>query len=170
MLLRLGLFWGVAQVGLRQAPGMAHHFGHFLDLFDGEGRVGQRPHGDGHQLHRVVVCGDAVGGDPSAHAAPVDDGPFSVLANPYGDGLHLSAAVCLAIARLNVQVEAGQAVGTVVAVIAARPFRDAQPSAAFAGEALIAGIVLVLVLVVLLALVFAVHVCLFLSKFIQYTG
>jgi hypothetical protein len=55
-------------------------------------------------------------------------------------------------------MKAVEAVGTVVAVIAARPFRDAQPAAAFAGEAVIAGIVLVVMLIVLLALIFAVHV------------
>ena len=119
--------------GSAQAARMAEHFRHFLDLLDGEGRIGQGLHGDGHELHGVVVGGHAVGGYPPADAAPVNDGPLPALADPHGDGLHLSAAVGLAVTRLDVQVKGGQAVGAVVAVVAAGASRYHQSAAVSAG-------------------------------------
>jgi hypothetical protein len=54
-------------------------------------------------------------------------------------------------------MQAVQAVGTVVAVIAASAGRHNQPSAVLAGEALVAGVGFVVALLVLLALIFTVH-------------
>ena len=73
----------------------------------------------------------------------MDERPLAALAHPHADGLHNSAAFGGAVPRLLVHVEAGQAVGAVVAVIAAGVLRCAEPAAYLAGESVGAGVGLI---------------------------
>ena len=54
-------------------------------------------------------------------------------------------------------MEAAQAVGTVVAMLAAGAAGNHQPAAVFAGKAFVAGVGFVIALFILLSLVFTVH-------------
>ena len=63
---------------LLHATVAAHESGHFLNAFQRKGRLAQGLHGDGHQLHRVVVRRHTVGTESAAALAAVDDGPFAV--------------------------------------------------------------------------------------------
>ena len=103
----------------------------------GKGGQGEGFQGDGHQLHGVIVGGDAVGIQLTAPATPVNDGPLAALPDPDTDGLHNAAAVSGPVAGLLVYVQAGQTVGTVVAVGAARRIRDHRPPAHLTGEAVV---------------------------------
>ena len=58
----------------------------------------------------------------SSAAMRLDDGPLAALAHPDGHGLHLPAAVRGAVPGFIVQMQAGQAVWAVVAVLCARRF------------------------------------------------
>ena len=101
----LRLFFYGSLVGIRQRTLTAHHGGHFFNPLQGEGGIGKGLHGDGHELHGVVVCQNPVGADLAAAAAAVDDGSFAFVAHPYSNGFHQTAAVRLTIAGLNVHVE-----------------------------------------------------------------
>ena len=62
---------------LLHATVAAHESGHFLNAFQRKGRLAQGLHGDGHQLHRVVVRRHTVGTESAAALAAVDDGPLA---------------------------------------------------------------------------------------------
>lgn len=62
----------------------------------------------------MIVGRDAIGTEGSARAAAVDQRPFATLSHPDGDRLHEPAAVGLAVAGVDVEVDAVQAVGAVV--------------------------------------------------------
>ena len=142
---------------LLHATVAAHESGHFLNAFQRKGRLAQGLHGDGHQLHRVVVRRHTVGTESAAALAAVDDGPFAVFSYPDGDGLHDTAAVRGTVAGLNVHVQAGKAIGAVVAVVAAGVLGSAKPVADLAGKAVVAGVGLVIAFFKGFPLVFAVH-------------
>ena len=147
------------QTELLQAGGAlaAHEGGHLLNALQREGGRGQGLHGDGHELHGVVIRRHPVGRQGAAPAAAVDNGPLAVFPHPHGDGVHQSAAVGGAVAGLHVQVEAGQAVGAVVAVVRPRAGGDHRAAAVFAGKAVRTGVGLIVSALVLLALVDPVH-------------
>jgi len=73
----------------------------------------------------------------------VDDGPLAAFAYPDGHRLHDAAAVGGTVAGLFVHMKAGQAVGAMVAVVAACILRGADPSADFAGKGVVAGVCLI---------------------------
>ena len=77
--------------------------------------------------------------------------PFFLTQTPTG------SAVGSPVAGLDVYVQAGKAVGAVVAVVAAGPLRCAESAADLAGEGVIAGMGLVVAFFKSLPLVFAVH-------------
>ena len=59
----------------------------------------------------------------------MDQSPLAVLSDPHGNRFHDAAAIRRPVARLNVQMLAGQAIGTVVAMRAARALRrDGAPA------------------------------------------
>lgn len=64
--------------GLFERPVSAHERRQLSDTLYRERRGAQRFHRYAHQLHRVVVCGDAVRGHRTASAATVDYCPFAV--------------------------------------------------------------------------------------------
>ena len=145
--------------GLRLETSVAaHQGGHLLDALQRERRLTQGLHGDGHELHGVVVRCHAVGAERAAALAAVDDGPLAAPAHPYGHRLHDAAAVAGAVARLNVHMQAAQTVGAVVAVVAAGALRRAEPPTDLAGEGVAAGVCLVIALFKGFPFVFAVHV------------
>ena len=144
-------------LGLLHSAVAGHEGGHLLDALQWERRLTQGPHGDGHELHGVVVCRHPVGAEFSAAFAAVDDGPLAALAYPDRHRLHDAAAVGSPVAGLDVYVQAGKAVGAVVAVVAAGPLRCAESTADLAGEGVIAGMGLVVAFFKSLPLVFAVH-------------
>ena len=145
-------------LGLLHSAVAGHEGGHLLDALEGERRRAERPHGDAHELHRVVVRRHAVGAERAAAAAAVNDGPFSAPAHPDGDRLHDPAAVTFPVARLNVQMQACKAVRAVVAVAGACVFRDDSPSADLADEGVAAGVGLIVAFFKGFAFVFAIHV------------
>ena len=53
-------------------------FGDLRHPFNGEGRIADGLHGDGHELHGVIVRRHPVGAERAAAFAAVDDGPFAV--------------------------------------------------------------------------------------------
>lgn len=144
-------------LGLLHSAVAGHEGGHLLDALQWERRLTQGPHGDGHELHGIVVRRHTVGAERSAALAAVDDRPFTTPAYPNRHRLHDAAAVRGPVAGLDVYVQAGEAVGAVVAVVAAGLLRCAESAADLAGEGVIAGMGLVVAFFKGLPLVFAVH-------------
>ena len=70
----------------------------------------------------------------------MDHCPFAALAHPDADRFHNAAAVRCPVARLLVHMEATKAVGTMVAMVAARTGGYHQPAADFAGKTVAAGV------------------------------
>lgn len=134
-----------------------HEGGHLLDTLQWERRLTQGLHGDRHELHGIVVRRHTVGAERAATLAAVDDRPFTTPAYPDRHRLHDAAAVRGPVAGLDVYVQAGKAVGAVVAVVAADLLRCAESAADLAGEGVIAGMGLVVTFFKGLPLVFAVH-------------
>ena len=144
-------------LGLLHSAVAGHAGGHLLDALQWERRLTQGPHGDGHELHGIVVRRHTVGAERAAALAAVDDRPLAAPAYPDRHWLHDAAAVGRPVAGLDVYVQAGEAVGTVVTVVAAGILRCAEPTADLAGEGVIAGMGLVVAFFKSLPLVFAVH-------------
>ena len=147
-------------LGLLHSAVAGHEGGYLLDALQWERRLTQGPHGDGHELHGIVVRRRAVGAEGAAAAAPVDDGPLAAPAHPDGDRLHDPAAVRLPVAGLDVDMQTCKAVRAVVAVAAPRVIRGAEPAADLTGKGVAAGVVLIIALFQGLSLVFTVH-CVF---------
>ena len=145
-------------VGLLHSAVAGHEGGHLLDALQWERRLAQRLHGDRHELHGVIIRRHTVGAERAAALAAVDDRPFTAPAYPDRHRLHDAAAVGSPVAGLDVYVQAGKAVGAVVAVVAAGPLRCAESAADLAGEGVAAGVGLVITFFVLFAFVFAIHV------------
>ena len=144
-------------LGLLHSAVAGHAGGHLLDALQWERRLAQRPHGDRHELHGVIIRRNTVGAERAAALAAVDDRPLAALAYPDRHRRHDAAAVGSPVAGLDVYVQAGEAVGAVVAVVAAGLLRCAESAADLAGEGVIAGMVLVVAFFKSLPLVFAVH-------------
>jgi len=89
------------------------------DTFEREGWLADWAHGQGGQDELVVVSCYSVGFEGSAASAAVDDGPFTAVADPNGDGFHVAVAFGLAVAGDVVEVAAPEAPGTVVSVLSA---------------------------------------------------
>ena len=145
-------------LGLLHSAVAGHEGGHLLDALQWERRLTQRPHGDGHELHGIVVRRHTVGAERSAALAAVDDRPLAALAYPDRHRLHNTAAVRGPVAGFDVYMQAGKAVGAVVAVVAAGALRRAEPPTDLAGEGVAAGVCLVIALFKGFPFVFAVHV------------
>ena len=105
-------------LGLLHSAVAGHEGGHLLDALQWERRLAQRPHGDRHELHGIVVRRHTVGAERSAALAAVDDRPLAAPAYPDRHRLHDAAAVGSPVTGLDVYVQAGEAVGAVVAVVA----------------------------------------------------
>ena len=144
-------------LGLLHSAVAGHEGGHLLDALQWERRLTHGPHGDGHELHGIVVRRHTVGAERSAALAAVDDRPLAALAYPDRHRLHDAAAVGSPVAGLDVYMQAGKAVGTVVAVVAAGILRCTEPATDLAGKAVAAGMGLVVAFFKGLPLVFAVH-------------
>ena len=78
----------------------SHERGQLLNPLQREQRERHRLHGDGHQLHRVIVSRCAVGMQYTAASAAMNHCPLTVFANPDTDGVHDAAAVSGTVARL----------------------------------------------------------------------
>ena len=144
-------------LGLLHSAVAGHEGGHLLDALQWERRLAQRLHGDRHELHGIVVRRHTVGAERAAALAAVDDRPLAAPAYPDRHRLHDAATVRGPVAGLDVYMQAGKAVGAVVAVVAAGIPRCAEPTADLAGEGVIAGMGLVVAFFKGLPLVFAVH-------------
>lgn len=144
------LLWGYFSIARHQSR-------HFLNALQRERRQAERLHGDGHQLHGIIVSGYPVGAQLPAAAAAMDDRPFAVFPDPHRHWIHQSTAVRFAIAGLHVHVEADEAVGTVVAMIASRALRNDGTSAVFADKAVAARMCFVIACFIFFSFVFAVH-------------
>ena len=132
-------------------------FGDLRHPLNGEGRIADGLHGDGHELDGVVVRRTPVGAERAAPAAAVDDRPFAVFPNPHSHRLHQSAAVRCPVARFNVQMHGTQAVGAMVPVVAPRARRDDGIAAVPAGEPFLAGVSLKIAFYVLISFIIPVH-------------
>lgn len=144
-------------LGLLHSAVAGHEGGHLLDALQWERRLAQRLHGDGHELHGVIIRRHTVGAERSAALAAVYDRPLAALAYPDRHRLHDAAAVDGPVAGLDVYMQAGKAVGAVVTVVAAGILRCAEPATDLAGKAVAAGMGLVVAFFKGLPLVFAVH-------------
>ena len=144
-------------LGLLHSAVAGHEGGHLLDALQWERRLTQGLHGDGHELHGIVVRRHTVGAERAAALAAVDDRPLTAPAYPDRHRLHDAAAVGSPVAGLDVDVQAGKAVRAVVAVVAAGVLRRAEPAADLAGKGILAGVRLVVAFFKGLAFVFAVH-------------
>ena len=144
-------------LGLLHSAVAGHEGGHLLDALQWEWGLAQGLHGDRHELHGVIIRRHTVGAERAAALAAVDDRPLAALAYPDRHRLHNTAAVRGPVAGLDVYMQAGKAVGAVVAVVAAGPLRCAESTADLAGEGVIAGMGLVVAFFKGLPLVFAVH-------------
>ena len=123
-----------------------------LHALDGERRIGDGPHGNGHELGGVVIAGHAVGAQRTALSAAMDDGPLAVIAHPDGDGFHDAAAVRVAIAGNIIHVHTVQAIRTMIPMVASRALRYHFFTAVSADEGLLTGMVHVIALFHLLGL------------------
>ncbi len=135
----------------------AHLLRKLLNELNGERRVSKRLHCNGHKLHGVIVGGSAVCGKFPAALASVYHRPLAVFLYPDRHRLHDTAAVGLTVSRLVVNVQAGQAVGTVISVIASRPLRDYLPSADLAVKNVTARVIFIVTLFVSFSFVFSVQ-------------
>lgn len=131
----------------------SHERGQLLNPLQRERRERHRLHGDGHQLHRVIVSRCAVGMQYTAASAAMNHCPLTVFADPDTDGVHNAAAVGGTVARLIVHMQAGQAVRTVIPVVATRACRYDRTAAHPAGEAVVTGVRFVITLLILLAFI-----------------
>ena len=105
-------------LGLLHSAVAGHEGGHLLDALQWEWGLAQRLHGDRHELHGVIIRRHTVGAERAAALAAVDDRPFTAPAYPDRHRLHDAAAVGGTVAGFFVHMKAGQAVGTMVAVVA----------------------------------------------------
>ena len=144
-------------VGLLHSAVAGHEGGHLLDALQWEWGFTQGLHGDGHELHGVIIRRNTVGAERSAALAAVYDRPLAALAYPDRHRLHDAAAVGGPVAGLDVYMQAGKAVGAVVTVVAAGILRCTEPATDLAGKAVAAGMGLVVAFFKGLPLVFAVH-------------
>ena len=93
----------------------------------------------------------------TAAPAAMNHCPLTVFADPDTDGVHNAAAVGGTVARLIVHMQAGQAVRTVIPVVAARACRYDRTAAHPAGEAVVTGMRFVITLLILLAFILPIH-------------
>ena len=132
-------------------------FRQFPDALHGKGRLTEWFQGDAHEPYGIVVRCHPVGAEFSAPLTAVDDGPLAALAHPHGHRFHHAAAVRFPVTRFNVHMEAAEAVGTVVAVVAGRALWGHQPATDLAGEAVAAWMSFVISFFKLFTFVFSVH-------------
>ena len=132
-------------------------FGDLLHALDGEGRIADGLHGDGHELDGIVIGGDAVGTHGAAPFTAVDQSPLPLVADPDSDRLHDTAAVSFAVTGFVVQMHGMEAVGTVIAMVAAGTHGYYFTTTVAAGKDFITGVGFVIALVVLFSLVFSIH-------------
>ena len=86
------------------------------ELLQREGRPGERTGRQRHQGQLVVISRDAVRPQPSAFKAAMHDGPLPVATDPYRNRLHEAPATAPAITNLEIDVQAPETPGAVVAV------------------------------------------------------
>jgi len=87
----------------------------------------------------------------------VDNRPLALASHPDCHRVHQSAAIRLPVTGLDVQVQADQAIGAVIAVLAAGPGRYDQPAAVFAGKAVRTGMCLIVSFFIPYLFIFTVH-------------
>ena len=87
----------------------------------------------------------------------MDDRPLSVFPDPDPDGVHHATTLGGPVPRLLIHMQAGQAVRTVIPVVAARAYRYDRMAAHPAGEAGVTGMRFVLTLLILLAFILPIH-------------
>ena len=122
----------------------AHHPRHLLDPLKRKRRRRQWLHRNRHQFHGIVICCHAIGTEAAAHATTVNDRPLSVFPDPHGYRLHMTAAVRRPVSGFYIHMQAVQAVGTMVPVIAAGSCRHDRTSAYFARKCLVTGMIFVI--------------------------
>ena len=106
----------------------------------------------------IDIRRDAVGVEHAAAFAAVDDRPLAALSHPDGHGFHDPAAVGRAVAGVNIDMQAREAIGAMVPVVRAGVFRDDGPAADLADEGVAAGVGFIVVFFKGFAFVFAIHV------------
>ena len=87
----------------------------------------------------------------------MDDCPLAVFSHPDGNRLHDSTAAGRSVTWLLIDVQAVQAVGTMVAMVAAGSVGSYHPAADLAGKAVVAGMGSIISFFVLFSFVFSVH-------------
>lgn len=82
----------------------------------------------------MVVCRDSIGAQGSTRSAAMDDRPFAAFSHPERYRLHQPAAIGRPVARNDIQMDAVQAIGTVVAVLGPGAGNDDRHTALAAFE------------------------------------
>ena len=136
----------------------AHSGGHFFDPFQRERRLAQGLHGHTHELHGIVVRRYPVGAERAAPTAAVDNRPLAALTHPNRNGFHDSAAFRRPVARLYIHVQAAQAIGAMVPVVAACILGYAKSSADLAGKAVTASVRFIVTFFKSFSFIFPIHV------------
>ncbi len=85
----------------------------------------------------VIIARDAVAPEHAASSATVNEGPFAALAHPDGDRIHHPAAPGISITRNLVEVNAVQALGTVISLARAYSSDGNGKAAMTTGESVV---------------------------------
>jgi len=131
----------------RQFAVAAHLPCHLLQPFQGKWRGRNWLHGQRHELHGIVIGGDAIGAQRAADFTAMNDGPLSVLPHPDSDGLHDAATMGRAVSRLYVQMLAGEAIGAVISMSTACAVWEHSSATHLADKGLCTGMGLVIAFV-----------------------
>lgn len=142
---------------LRYSSVTAHKPCHLLDTLQRKWWQTEGPHGDGHELHRIVIGRHPVRIEFPAATAPMDDCPFPVFSYPHCNRIHDPATVRAPVSRLIVNMQADQAIRTMVPVSRPSTLRRHETAADFAFVAVFAFMRLVISLLILLPFIFPIH-------------
>lgn len=85
----------------------------------------------------VVIARDSVASQHAASSATVNQGPFAAFAHPDGDRIHHPAAPSISITRNFVEVNAMQALGTVISLARAYSSDGNGKAAMTTGESVV---------------------------------
>lgn len=125
-------------------PVAAHEPCHLLNPLKRKRRCSKRLHHNRHELHRIVIRRHTVGTEAATHTAPVNDRPLPVFSDPHRNRFHMSAAVRIPVAGLNIHMKAAQTVWTMIPVTASRPLGHYLTSAHSTRKYFIAGMVFII--------------------------
>lgn len=106
-------------------------------MFKRERWTGQRLNRQRKEYMGVVIARNSVTSEHAASSATVNEGPFAALAHPDGDRIHHPAATGIPITRNFVEMNAMQALGTVISLARAYSSDGNGKAAMTTGESVV---------------------------------